>query len=380
MNKKRLYPVLVIAAALALAALIVANPEKKIEEAVETRPISVRVMRVAAGDEYLTISSQGTVQPRSQSELIPEVSGTVTWISPALVGGGVFKEGDVLLRIDDADYRTALEGARARRTRAEVEAEFATDELRRLESLFDKKLASQSQLDTARRAARIAESTLLEARAAQDQAERDLYRTELRAPFDGLVRSEQVDLGQFVSRGNSIGTIYAADYVEVRLPIAADQLTYLGIPVSRQGQIPAEQRPPVTVAADFGKTRVFWEGELERTEAEFDARSRMLFGVTRIPYSRDDKSPVLPVGLFVQAEIRGRRVENVMRLPRSAIRDRDEVLVVDDNNRLHFRPVQVLRLEHDEVLISAGLENGELVCISPLQTVVDGMRVEPVLE
>ena len=111
--------------------------------------------------------------------------------------------------------------------------------------------------DTARRAARVDEATLTESRAGLEQARRDLSRTELKAPFDGLVRSEQVDLGQFVTRGQSIGTIYATDYVEVRLPISADQLSYLGLPISTRGLIPPALSPPVTVAADFGDTRLF---------------------------------------------------------------------------------------------------------------------------
>jgi RND family efflux transporter MFP subunit len=233
-------------------------------------------------------------------------------------------------------------------------------------------------LDSARRTARVADANLADSRAASAQAARDLERTELRAPFDGLVRNEQVDLGQFVSRGQSIGTIYATDYVEVRLPVAGDQLVYLGLPVSHRGQIPAAERPPVLVSAQFGPTRVIWEGELVRTEAEIDERSRMLYGVARIRLQENEDIPTVPVGLFVQAEIRGQKVEDVIRLPRSSMRENDQVLVVDDENRLRFRRVTVLRMEHDDVLIRDGLADGELVSISPLQTVVDGMHVNPV--
>jgi multidrug efflux pump subunit AcrA (membrane-fusion protein) len=188
-------------------------------------------------------------------------------------------------------------------------------------------------------------------------------------------------LGQFVTRGQAIGTIYATDYVEVRLPIAADQLVYLGLPVSTRGTIAEAMRPPVTVAADFGNARLLWEGELVRAEAEFDERSRMLYGVARLKMDVNgvDALPV-PVGMFVQAEIRGRKVENIIRLPRSAMRDKNQVIVIDRDNRLHFRHVSILRLEHDEVLIDGGLEAGELVCVSPLQTVVEGMRVNPVMQ
>lgn len=377
MSKKAVYPIAVLLAGLGLSLAIAFNKPPSQAQTYSPRPVTVRVTTVKAGSEYLSISSQGTVQPRVQSELIPEVFGRVTWMSPALVDGGAFSAGEVLLRIDDADYLTALQRSKAALERADVELSYARDELKRLQQLSRKNLASQSQLDSARRSSRVAEANFLDSQAAFEQAQRDLERTELQAPFDGLVRSEQVDLGQFVSRGQTVATIYAVDYVEVRLPIAADQLNYLGLPVSTRGQIPAAQRPPVTISADFGKTRLLWEGEMVRTEAEIDERSRMLYGVTQLQLESPDL-PTIPVGLFVQADIRGRKVDSIIRLPRSALRDSNQVLVVDDDNRLQFRRVTILRLEHDDILVESGLVDGERVCVSPLQTVVEGMAVIPV--
>lgn len=380
MNRKITYPLLVIVAGFALAALVARNKPALEGEAYTPLVTTIRVLQVEAKTEHLSISSQGAVQPRSESSLIPEVSGRVTWISPSLIGGGSFKSGDVLLRIDQSDYKTSLQKNKAVLQRTEIEQAYTTDELSRIQRLYQKKLASQSQLDGAERTASVAAANLLEGQANLDQAQRDLERTELKAPFDGLVRNEQVDMGQFVSRGNTIGVIYATDYMEVRLPIAASQLEYLGLPISTRGQIPPDIQPPVTLTADFGNTRMIWEGVLVRAEAEIDERSRMVYGVTRLLSMRDKDSLPIPVGLFVQAQIRGREVANVVRLPRSAIRDNNQVLIVDKDNRLRFRNVVILRLEHEDVLISDGLANGELVSISPLQTVVDGMLVQPVLE
>ena len=380
MNKKILYPVLVLAVGLAVAFFIGVSEPTIVPEPYAPMATTVRVTRVQATTEYLGITSQGTVQPRSQSELIPEVSGRVVWMSDSLVGGGAFRQGDVLLRIDDADYLTMVTRAEAVLKRSEVEYDRAGDDLQRLQSLYKRQLASQQQLDNAQSAARVAEANLSESRASLDQARRDLTRTELHAPFDGLVRSEQVDMGQFVTRGQSIGTIYATDYVEVRLPISADQLAYLGLPIATRGQIPEELRPPVTIASDFGDVRLLWEGQLMRLEAQIDERSRMIYGVTRLRIEDNAESPMLPVGMFVQAEIRGRQVDHVIRLPRSAMRDDNQVLVVDEDNRLRFRQVSLLRLEHDDMLVSEGLADGEWVCVSPMQTVVDGMLVNPVAE
>ena len=380
MNRKIVYPIGLLLAGFAIAFLISINKPELIVEQYEHIVPTVRVMPVQATAEYLSIASQGTVQPRSQSELIPEVTGRIIWISPSLVNGGAFLKDDVLLRIDDADYQTQVKRSEAALKRAEIEYTHASDELKRRVSLHQRKLASQQQLDNARRVAQINESNAVEARANMEQARRDLARTHLQAPFDGLVRNERVDLGQFVTRGQSIGTIYATDYVEVRLPISADQLSYLGLAISTRGMIDPPLRPRVTVAADFGDTRLVWDGEMVRLEAEFDEQSRMVYGVARLHLEDDDESPLLPVGMFVQADIRGRKVENVFRLPRSAMRDNNQVLIVDINNQLHFRQVTLFRLEHDDVLVSEGLSNGELVCISPLQTVVDGMSVKPIVE
>lgn len=380
MNKKVTATIVVLGIGLCLVLVLLATPPTL--DPVPHKPLlrTVRAVQVEAITEHLAIQSQGTVQPRNQSELIPEVSGRVEWISQALVGGGTFRTGDTLLRLESDDYDTALQRSQASLDRAEVEHEYSLDELKRLEKLHAKKLASQSQLDKARRSARVAAANLADSRASLDQSQRDLARTEIKAPFDGRVRHETVDLGQFVSRGNSIGTIYATDYIEVRLPIAGDQLSYLGLPLSHRGQIMKASRPGVTLSAEFGSSTLTWTGELVRTEAEIDERSRMLYAVARVKISKDDDSASAPVGLFVQARIQGRKVDNIVRLPRSSMRDSNQVLVIDSDNKLRFREVSILRLEHDEVLLNQGLEDGELVCVSAIQTVVDGMTVKPVIE
>jgi len=380
MNKKVLYTTMVLIGGFFTAVLISVNKQEITAEPYQPLVPAVRVIRVQAAAEHLIIHSQGTVQPRNQTELIPEVTGRVTWMSPAMVNGGAFQKDETLVRIDEADYLTLLQRSEAVLKRSEVEYELSKNELSRVVSLHKRQLASQQQMDDARRAAQVDEASLIEARAGLEQASRDLSRTKLQAPFDGLVRNERVNVGQFVSRGESIGTIYATDYVEVRLPISVGQLGFLGIPVSTRGQISAAERPPVTLIADFGDTRTLWEGQLVRLEAEFDERSRMVYGVVRLKLDDDGESPLLPVGLFVQADIRGRLVEQVIRLPRSAMRDDNQVLVVDPENRLHFRQVSLVRQEHDDILVSKGLKDGELVCISPMQTVVDGMLVKPVNE
>lgn len=335
----------------------------------------VRVLEVQPQSVKLTVHSQGTVAPNTETELIPEVSGRVSWISPSLVNGGTFQEGEPLLRLEDQDYRSTLVRAQAALARAEAEHEHAAFELERTESLEAKQLASRSVLENAVRAQRVAEAVLRDAEAGLAQAERDLERTEMRAPFTGLVRREAVDIGQFVSRGTSVATLYASADAEVRLPIADRQLAYLNLPVGIRGELPVALQPAVTLSAEFAGQQLTWSGRIVRTEAQIDTMSRMVHVVARVDNAA--QSAPLSVGLFVDAEIEGLTADGVMVLPRSALREGNRVLVVDAEDRLRYRDVEPLRLYQDEVLVSAGLAPGERVCISPIQTAVEGMPVKP---
>ena len=378
-RRKTLLPIIVIAVAGLGAVTLLATSERLSPTQPEPVPPSVRVLDVEPKPVQMVVHAQGTVLPRIETELVPEISGNVVWISPNLIAGGYFDVDEPLLRIDDRDYRNAVERASASMSRAEAELEFAEFELARLETLETSDLVSRSALESAMRVARVNEAQLRDARVALEQAERDLARTEIRAPFRGLVRSEQIDVGQFVNRGTSIASLYAVDYVEVRLPIADQQLAYLDLPLTPRGELEADSAPSVRLYADFAGRQREWQGRLVRTEAEIDARSRMVQAVARVTAAEGaDADLPPPVGLFVQAEIQGRSAENVVVLPRSAIRNENQVLVVDAEDRLRFRTVSLLRVYGDEAYINDGLSAGERVCISPLQAVVDGMRIFPI--
>jgi RND family efflux transporter MFP subunit len=378
-RRKTLLPIVVVTVAGLGAVTLLATSERLSPTQPEPVPPSVRVLDVEPKPVRMVVHAQGTVLPRIETELVPEISGNVVWISPNLIAGGYFDADEPLLRVDDRDYRNAVERASANMSRAEAELEFSEFELARLETLETSDLVSRSALESAMREARVNEAQLRDARVALEQAERDLARTEIRAPFRGLVRSEQIDVGQFVNRGTSVASLYAVDYVEVRLPIADQQLAYLDLPLTPRGQLDADSAPSVRLYADFAGREREWQGRLIRTEAEIDARSRMVQAVARVTAADGaDASLPPPVGLFVQADIQGRSADNVVVLPRSAIRNENQVLVVDDENRLRFRTVTLLRVYGDEAFINEGLNAGERVCISPLQAVVDGMRIFPI--
>ncbi len=369
-------PFLIVLSGFGLAAILIVTGPKIEPRAPQSLAPLVRVLNVSPKTVQLSTLTHGTVVPRTESELVPEVSGRIIAMSPDMVSGGFFSEGEVLISIDPLDYEVALEQAKAGLTRSQSDLANARTAHKRQLDLARKQSTSASQRDDALNRLRIAEATLREARAKLSRAERDLVRTQLIAPYDGRVRKEKVDIGQFINRGTSVATIYATDIAEVRLPIHDEELAYLELSlVARNTDI--EDPVKVTLRARFAGDNHEWQGEVVRTEGELDPRTRMINVIAQValPYAQLNDQPPLFVGLFVEAEIHGKQVDNVVVLPRSALRGANQVFVIDTNNRLRFRDVEVLRIVADQVYITGGLKPGEYVCISALENALDGMSV-----
>ena len=378
---KAIITIAVLLAAVAAAAGIIMSRPMPEQLTVSETTSAIRAMTVVKESLRLKIRSEGTVTPKTQTNVIPEIKGRVTWISPNLVVGGYFQAGDLLVTIDAADYEARTGLAQAQLLRAEAELEHKRFELQRLQTLIKDNLVSQSNLENAARAHKIAKANVIESKINLAQAERDLSRTKITAPFEGMVRSESIDIGQFVQQGTPIASIYASDAVEVRLPIVNAQLAYLDPANLQRGELDPATAPMIKLTARYAGTSFVWRGQLARTEGEIDAQSRMITAVARV--RQDNQSPDVPplqVGAFVAAEIEGQYLDDIVRLPRAALRPNSQVLIIDGDNRLRFRAVNVLRLENDFVLIDSGLESGEVVNLSPIQTVVDGMRVSLTFE
>jgi RND family efflux transporter MFP subunit len=391
MTTRRLQWVLPLAVlavgALGTLILLATQSHVPVEEPAALAP-RVQVVEVYPRIVRLTVQTHGTVAPRMETDLVPQVSGPVVRVSPSLVSGGFFEEGDVLLEIDPRDYDAALERARATLVRAESEFDRAAKELGRLRSLSERNVASASRVDDSLNAKRVAGATLREARAALGQAERDLERTKLRAPFRGRVRDKRVGVGEFVNRGAPVARLYATDYVEVRLPIPDRQLAALDLSLLGDLGVPGDddrpEGPAVTLTAQFAGGEYRWTGAIHRTEGEIDPRSRMVHVVARVesPYETGagGQRPPLAVGLFVRAEIEGREVDGAVVLPAAALHSlsgpgQGEVWMVDAEGKLRPRAVEVLSTSREDVVIGAGLEPGERVVVSPLDTAFDGMAV-----
>ena len=371
--KKFFIPVLIMAVAVVISALLLSTPVQLTDVATERQLPRVRTMEVHPETVRLNVHAQGSVVPRNVSELTPEVDGRVIWLSPALVTGGTFEKGQALLRIDNRDYLANSTKFRAQLARLEAELELAGREYQRATALQKKSLVSEAMQDKAGTEFNRAKAMVDEVKAQLEQAERDYERSEIRAPFNGRVRSETIDIGQYVKRGDKLATIYATDYLEVPLPVSDRQLQYLDDMQVNSG-VNVENGPPVTLTANYAGQQHNWHGRIDRVQAEINLRNRMVYLVATID-TRAQASP-LPVGLFVNASIEGKLIENIYVIPRHALHDKDHVVVVDKDKQLLLRPVELLKYADDRALVISGLEAGEKINVSALKHVVNGMQVE----
>lgn len=381
--KRVLMPIGILLGSIVITVVLIRNPTRVSESAPEIIPISVRVAEVQSESVQLFIESQGKAQAARQASLSSNVQGPVAWVSPSLEAGAYVKAGEPLLRLELADFETAVTRSRASYEQASAEAAFATADLARITELAAKRLASESELQNAERVATVATARLADAEATLKQSELDAERSILRAPFNAVVASRDVELGQFVNRAQSVAVLFDADSVDVRVPLAIRQLGYLDVPMGFRGEFDSAQAPQVELTGSYGGKQYTWEGKLLRTEATIDPNSNTVQSIIRIEQPSADRggeSIPLPIGLFVEARIAGKLVEDIISLPRSVIRNNSQVLVVDAENKMYYRDVDIYRLEQDRVLISGGLLPGEKICTSPIQAVVDGMSVRPVLE
>ena len=377
---KVLSPLLVIAVAVFAAMTIVRNrPEVETQAPVITPP-GVRAAVVTLETVRISVVSQGTVRPRTETQLVPEIAGRVTWVAPSFVEGGFFEEGDVLLRLDRFDYEQALVSARSQLAQArlrlaqeEAEAEVAQREWDALGRGDPRELTLRKpQLEDARASVAAAEANV-------ERAARDLERADVIAPYAGRVRTKNVDVGQFVTVGAPIATVYSVDVAEVGLALPDEELAYLDLPLAYRG---AENlgSPRVVLRTTFAGARYEWGGRVVRTESEIDPVSRMVQVVAEVqdPYAAgpDPRRPPLAVGMYVEAEIEGRAFSDIAVIPRAALRGRNQVLVIDPEDRVHLRDVEILRATTDSVFIEGGLETGELIAVSALDSPTDGMLVQ----
>lgn len=370
---KVLLPIIIIAAAIVtLSFQLVLKPTP--DTIVAERPItSIEAISVQPETVQLTVYSQGTLLPTTETDLITEVSGRVIEVADNFHVGNRFQEGDILLKIDPADYQAAASARAADLANAELmlaqEQALAEQAAADWEALGE---GEASDLTLRKPQLKQALARVSSSQAALNKAQRDLERTEVTAPYSGIILSKHVDLGQYITANpaNPLARIYATQSAEVRLPITEQEATFLDTRTKRLRFVVLRQS---THSND-----VIWQAPLVRIEDNINPTSRLLYAVARVehPFDTVVNDYSLRRGTFLKAEIEGRSIQNAYALPRYALRGSNTLYVLTDENTLETRTVEIIKSDAKQVIISKGLNPGDRVAISPIAYYIEGMPVE----
>lgn len=338
----------------------------------------VRIIKVKKAEVPIVISATGTVQSRRVVDITPQVSGKVSWIAPDFIAGGFFREGDHLFSLEKDDYELDLEKAGAELALAELDltkiisqADIAKQEWHTLhpDTPPTPLVAYEPQVKSAKARVTSAKATIR-------RAQLDLKRTTFLAPFNCRIRSEHIDIGQYVRSGSPVTQIAGTSVAEVIVYLSPDELQWLIFPDSKTSS--RGSKASITFSGT-GKEKI-WEGSVVRSLGEIDPQSRMVGIVISVddPYNLLKHDPFnLPLaeGLFVSVRIKGKPLQETIEIPRSALRDDFSVWVAANNDTLLIRHVTVSRKSRDSVLIHAGLDDGDRVITSGVNGAANGMKL-----
>lgn len=366
-------PLVIILVGLAIAVVLVSSRKPPEQVPVEIPAFLVDAKEIQSEQVSFIVKSQGNVVPRNKTALSAQVSGQVVSLSDSFIAGGTFKKGDVLATLEQDDYKTDLKLAEAELAQAQAalqeeiaRGKVAQQEWRSVNSVAPPELGLRKpQLAKEQANVKAAEAKL-------ERAKRNLARTQITAPYNGIVVERNIDLGQFVTMGAAIGTVYSTDTAEVRLPITDSDLMFVNIASQ------STDGAPVSLKASVGGLTRRWEGKLVRSEGVLDTGSRVVYAIVEVkdPYNmKGSHSAPIRFGQFVEAEITSRQNEALMVLPRSILRLDNTVLTVNENREIEIKPVEVARTTAKEVFIRSGIEEGSLVVTSAVPNPYNGMKV-----
>ena len=365
-------PILIVVGFVVATNVIIAINKKPKEKKRNFNTLAVIADYAKLEDVQLKVRTQGEVRPQVEIDLVPEVGGKIVYVSPNFIEGGIFKKGELLLRIEDADFKVAVVRAEAGVAQAEqvLMREEAEGEIARQDYAELGRGDNPSPLALREPQQAQARASLQAAMAELESMKLNLSRTEVRAPFSGRVRSKSSDLGQFVAPGSRLGRIFSSDVAEVRLPLSDPQLAKLDLPLAYVAKDRASA-PKVDLHCLVAGHERHWEGRIMRTDSTYDTESRALFAIVEVwdPYGKGASADGVPLapGLFVDADIAGKSFGNVITIPRDGLRPQDEVYVVDDKGKAEIRQVTVLDASPNRAVLTGGVSAGELVVLSPME-------------
>lgn len=349
------------------------EPENKPVEIVAR---TIRTVVAKASDIQLAVETQGTVMAKQVIDIVPQVAGEIVYVSDKFVAGGRFEKGEVIIKIEPRDFELAVTISEARIAESnqrliqeEAEAELAISEWEQLgEGEASDLTLRKPQREGALAAVKSAQASLLKSKL-------DLERTIIRAPYAGLLTQKDVDLGQFLNRGARVGKYYSTEVLELRLPLTNRDLSQFDWNGLRSGS----RHYKVLLTGTFANKQSTWNARLVRSEGVIDVKSRILYVVAELRgdelYSNEDRTPIT-IGQFVTAEIEGRALKNIYVLPRESLRQGNQILIVDQNNKLRTKMVDVMEANEKYIVVSSGVKIGDVVNVSQLGIAVDGQLVQ----
>ena len=369
-------PFIIVIVAIIVMIGLISMKEKPVKEEVETKDFLVDAKDIQFGTVDFFVYSQGSVEPKNQTMLSAQVSGRVISIADNFIEGGFFNKGDILVELEADDYQTDLLLAEAElaRVQAALDEEIARGRVAEQEW---RSVNTGTAPELGLRKPQLAreQANLKAAKAGLQRAKRNLERTKIRAPYDGLVKSRNVDLGQFLGMGGQVGEIFSTDVAQIRLPLTDDDVAFLNDIRNQQAD--------VVLKADVAGEDIRWLGKLVRDEAVLDGRSRVIYGVVEIndPYQRNvdttvsNKGVPLRFGRFVSAEVTGIAVDNIVTLPRNVLRLDNTILTVDSDMKIKINDVEVLKADENFIYVKNGLPRDEKVVMSAVPNPYQGMPV-----
>ncbi len=358
----------------AMLLLIFTKPEAKKEALAKSVP-AVQVLAVQQQSVKPILYSQSEFLAPRQTTVSAQVMGKVISVSDQYEAGGKFSKGEVICQLEKIDYETALISAQAaeaqaRSTVKEAEVALELEQARVAQALRDwKKLGKKGeptelllrkpQIASAEARLQASRMGYQQAQSQVMQAKRNLERTSIKAPYDCQIERKRVDLGALVTVGMPLVDLFQTGSVEARLPISLEDTPYVVIGAK------------VKATAQYGAIKKEWIGEVVRDEQRIDAGTRSNHVVATFT-----GADLPTVGLFAKMEIEGAEIAGVHAVPRIVLNGQDRVIVIDQDDRVTFREVVVLRTTQSQAYISEGLQNGERVCLTMLNTPVEGTDVK----
>jgi|TARA_B110000438_G_C15789904_1_gene640168 multidrug efflux system membrane fusion protein len=378
---KKFVPVLLVLGAIMLAILMSALKPEPLKAEEPEAALAVKTQILNRTEVTLSVESQGTVRPRTRTTLISEVSGTVLEVSDYFIVGGSFDAGDMLMRLDPTDHEVALQRAKAQLISANALLEL--EKARAVQAKKEWEMTGRPEADAPILALRKpylaeAEANILQAKAQLKQAELKLQRATIRAPYAGMVSLKSVDVGQYVTTGSRLGETFAIDFVEVRLPLTEKDLSQMEA-MSFQN---SDAVNTVALSGSANGNPASWSAVIVRSEGVVNELNRSQYVVARIsnPYKLNQtltaSMPPLLVGTFVTAKLKGKTLDNVFKVPRSALLQGSKVAVVDDMQRLQINSVNVVFSDEDYYYVSTGLKEDAEVIVSAIGTPIEGQKLE----